>query len=69
MRLHADEGQQRRFVRLAQEIEITKIGLDVFVHGVSLDFHALDRRRRHAPNVGDRAVGHEAAPEPLDVTA
>ena len=41
MRLHAHQRQQGGLLRLAQEIKITQIRLNVFVNRVCLDLHTL----------------------------
>src|SRR5437016_2783090 len=61
MRLNADQRKERRLRRIAEQVEVSGIGLNVFVDRMRLDRYAFDRRRRHAPDVRNRAVRHEAA--------
>ena len=42
MRLHTDQRQQGRLLRLSQEIQICQVRLNVFVNRVDLDPHAID---------------------------
>ena len=69
VRLNADDREQRRIAGTPEKIEITKVRLNVFVDRMCLDVHTVDRGRRHAPNVRNGAVRHEAAAETFDVTA
>ncbi len=42
VRLHADQGQKRGLLGIADEIEITEIRLDIFVYCPGLDLYAFD---------------------------
>src|SRR5262245_30812390 len=69
MRLHADECEKRWLVRSPKEIKVTKVGLNVFVDGEGFYVDPVHGLRSHAPDVGNRAVRHEAAAVPFYVAA
>src|SRR5205809_7565814 len=45
MRLNADQGKERRLRGIAKQVEVSGIGLNVFVDRMRLDWYAFDRRR------------------------
>src|SRR5213594_3763734 len=69
MRLHADQSQQGRLIRITKEIEIAEIRLYVLIDGVRLNLNTIDGGWRHASQIGNSAVRHEASAEALDVAA
>src|SRR5438552_13687975 len=56
-------------MRLAEQIEIGEIGLDVLINGDRFDGHAVERLRSHASEVRNRAIGHEPALEAFNVSS
>ena len=67
--LHPDQRHQRHHARVGvEQAQVIEVGFHVLVDRVQLDPPAAERGWRHAGEVGQRAVRHEAAPEALDGT-
>ena len=67
MALHPNQGQENVYAGIGIEKQsVRQVRLHVFVHRADFATSPADLARSHAREVGDRAVGHEAAPEALD---
>ena len=66
--LDADESEERPPLRTGgEERKVLEIGVDVLVDGKSLAGRTVDLGGGEALQVRDRAIGHEAPAEALDV--
>src|SRR5262252_3433449 len=66
MRLHTGKSKQSWIVVLPKQTQIGKIGLHVLVNDVGFDRVPFHRWRRHAAQIRNRRIRHEAATESLD---
>ena len=67
MRLDADERDDNRIRPCLKQLQISQVGLDVFVDRMDFDVCAVHNGGRHALQIWKRGIRHVAAPKSFDV--